>query len=113
MYKNKHFKGQGIISCVWFKYQMVEQCFQMKNQIMINIINKLSLWKKNMKKRDIQQQISDEQCTAVHNYFKFWFGFGNTRVVPKIKDTKYSKYAVYTVLQAWMHMYKDKSTIIG
>ena len=85
----------------------------MKNQIMINIVNKLSLWKKNMKKRDIQQQISDEQCTAVHNYFKFWFGFGNTRVVPKIKDTKYSKYAVYTVLQAWMHMYKDKSTIIG
>ena len=43
MYKNKHFKGQGIISCVWFKYQMVEQCFQRKNQIMINIVNKLSL----------------------------------------------------------------------
>ena len=53
-----------------------------------------------MKKRDIQQQISDEQCTAIHNYSKFSFGFGNTRVLPKIKDTKYSKYAVYTVLQA-------------
>ena len=41
-----------------------------------------------MKKGDIQQEISDEQCTAVHNYSKFSFGFGNTRVVPKIKDTK-------------------------
>ena len=66
-----------------------------------------------MKKEDIQQQISDEQCTAVHNYSKFSFGFGNTRVVPKRKDAEYGMYAVYTVLQACMHMYEDKSTIIG
>ena len=61
-----------------------------------------------MKKGDIQQQISDEQCTAIHNYSKFSFGFGNTRVVPKKKVTKYGMYAVYTVLWACMHMHKDK-----
>ena len=34
-------------------------------------------------------------------------------MVPKIKDTKYGMYAVYTVLPACRHMYKDESTIIG
>ena len=73
----------------------------------------MSLWK-NMKKGDIQQ-ISEDQWTAVDDYSKFWFGFGNTRVVPKKKVTKYCMYAVYTVLQACMHMHEDKSTriIIG
>ena len=61
-----------------------------------------------MKKGDIQQQISDEQCTAIHNYSKFSFGFGNTRVLPKKKITKYGMYAMYTVLWACMHMHKDK-----
>ena len=105
MYNIKHFKGQGIVSCVWF---------QISNggAMLSDKINKLSLWK-NMKKGDIQQQISDEQCTAVHNYSKFWFGFGNTWVVPKIKDKKYSMYAVYTVLQACLFMYEDDSIIIG
>ena len=61
-----------------------------------------------MKKGDIQQQISDEQCTAIHNYSKFSFDFGNTRVVPKKKVTKYGMYAMYTVLWACMHMHEDK-----
>ena len=61
-----------------------------------------------MKKGDIQQQISDEQCTAIHNYTKFSFGFANTRVLPKKKITKYGMYAMYTVLWACMHMHKDK-----
>ena len=61
-----------------------------------------------MKKGDIQQQISDEQCTAIHNYSKFSFGFGNTRVLPKKKITKYGMYAMYTVLWACMHMHEDK-----
>ena len=34
-------------------------------------------------------------------------------MVPKIKDTKYGMYAVYTVLQACRHMYKDESTMVG
>ena len=61
-----------------------------------------------MKKGDIQQQISDEQCTVIHNYSKFSFGFGNTRVLPKKKITKYGMYAMYIVLWACMHMHEDK-----
>ena len=66
-----------------------------------------------MKKGGYQQQISDEQCTATHNYSKFSFGFRNTRVVPRKTVTKYGMYAVYTMLWACVDMHEDKNTIIG
>jgi len=78
---------------------------------MINKINKLSLWK-NMKKGDIQQQISEEQCTAVHNIIlKFHLVLEILEWCWENKDTKYDMYAVYTVLQACMHVYEDESTL--
>ena len=63
-----------------------------------------------MKKGDIQQQISEEQWTAVHDYSKFWFGFGNTRVVPKKKGYKvvyvccvHCAPGLYTHARRWEH----------